>query len=210
MARSAEVPLRPTKYRQGGGRGPDMSATVRHPKAVRQDYSPGPFFFAQTNASGAVRLVGWTGDVSQLESLFYRLMDELPDDVDVLLKIKREESAENRPDDPWQRYHGPASRAAVVKAVESCAAAIFQDSEVQLCVRDPLTSEYVVLDEDGIVFVYSDAACFQQVFRECGFVKQLGTLINEAGRWNYSPQTGPDARARFIEQLRLEPVDVKR
>ena len=84
-----------------------MSAEL-HPKAVREGYSPSPFFYEQTNERSEARLVGWTGSVAQLQSLFERLTSELPNNVDILLKVRRDEPITPDSGDPWERYYGPA------------------------------------------------------------------------------------------------------
>jgi len=68
----------------------------------------------------------------------------------------------------WQRYHGVVAQGALFEAMARCDTFVFQDSRNQLCIRDPISFDYVVLDDVGVVYVYSDDAMFRDVLEALG------------------------------------------
>src|SRR5947207_758673 len=93
------------RKRPSRGSKPIANSVVPMPKATRDDYAPRPFFYEQTNSSGGLRLVAWTGDVSQLGGIFVGLLKLLSAVVELLLKVSNDDDG----DDPWERFHGLTS-----------------------------------------------------------------------------------------------------
>ena len=179
------------------------------PKAVRQGYEPPPFFFAQTNESGDSRLVAWAPSLAALRHAFEALIKALPVSVEVLLKIRADTEGDHSPearDQVWERYHGVVAQGALLEAMSRCYEFVFQDSCNQLCVRDPVSFDYVVLDDVGVVYVYSDAVMFRQVFVRSGFEERIEPLISEEPYWTQTPKGGREQQDEFLRLLQLSPV----
>jgi hypothetical protein len=179
----------------------------RQPKAVRQGYKPAPFFFHQSNERGDVRIAAWAPSLGTMQSLFERLIGLLPPSIEVLVKVKAEEDQFPGDDPPsWCRFHGVVARDALLEAIARCPVFVFEDSRNQLCLRDPRSFDYIVLDDVGVVSVYSGQPPFRHVLAEFGFEERVEPLVNDEWFWCQTPKAGPDQERDFIRLLRLEPV----
>src|SRR5262245_59829537 len=178
---------------------------MRSPKSVREDYSPSPFCFRQTSQSGQVRIVAWTGSQSGQRASFRALIERLPEKLDVLLKVRLGEAdgTDGEDSDTWRRYHGVVERAELLDAMTSCETFVFCDSRNQLCVRDLATSDYVVLDDVGVIYIYSDEDLFPDVLRQHGFEERFERLISDGGYWGQTPKEGAAQGEAFRKMLHL-------
>ena len=158
-------------------------------KAIREDYSPAPFFNRQEYQPGAERWVAWSNSLHSLKELFYSVLNCFPEEVEILLKLERE-SHHQPSGDPWLRYHGVCP---------------LQDGGSQLCVRCVGGGDYLVFDEHGIFFVYSDDDGFRACCQELGFEERIEPLLYEAGHWHYRPG-GNDKWEPFLQQFGLKAV----
>jgi len=177
------------------------------PKGIRDGYAPQPFFFAEKNETGDVRLVAWTGSQRAQRAAFEAIVQLMPEYLEVILKIKITERDPDDDDDdcrlPWQRFHGVASNGALHEAMARCEAFIFRDSRSQLCVRNPRTLEYAVFDDDGVIYVYSGDERFRDLLSRAGFEERVEELIGRRGWWGQFPPDGPNQGCEFIRLLRL-------
>jgi len=178
------------------------------PKAVQDGYTPAPFFYRQENDAGHARTIAWTDSVSAQRTTLMGLLELLPERLEVLLKVKREaEEPENgEVDDTWRRYYGRVDRGELLEAIEQCESFVFCDSRNQLCVRDPVTLDYLVLDHVGVIYIYSDNRYFREVLVRNGFEERIEPLINEKGYWSQEPKESASAGAEFRRLLHLESV----
>jgi hypothetical protein len=176
------------------------------PKAVRQGYEPAPFFFLQTSEDGTPRIVAWAS-LPTVRRAFEELIKQLPEAIEVLLKVKVDSESEDESSEPdWLRYYGAVAQGALLEAVARCDTFVFQDSRNQLCVRDPASFEYVVLDDVGVVYVYSDDARFGQILSSLGFGERLEPLVDDEFYWVQTPAAGREQETEFVRLLRLSPV----
>ena len=174
------------------------------PKAVVSDYSPAPFFYAQTSPSGAVRWVAWSEDVRQTQRLVYDVLRLFSPHALVLLKVDKQDV----PDGPvWTRYHGDAPLAKVVEAIRANEPFVFQDGYTQLCVRDDDTEEYIALDEYGLLWIYADDGRFAEVCRKNGFEERPEELISDRGHYRRTSPDSEEQRERFLSALNLQEVE---
>jgi hypothetical protein len=168
------------------------------PKAVRDGYEPAPFFFVQTHESGATRVVAAAALLSTIRTAFEALIRILPESVEVLLKVKPENEAGTDSDadaeQVWQRHYGVIAQGALLEALERCDEFVYRDSRNQLCVRDPISFDYIVLDDLGVLYVYSDQPSFRQTLVRLGFEERTDALIDEKGHWTQIPLRGPRTR----------------
>lgn len=177
------------------------------PKAVRDGYAPVPFFFRQTNDEGDARIVAWTASIRDLQAVFKNLIERLPERTEVLLKIRRESAEELPPDvDLWRRSYGIVHRHALLEAIDRCESFVFRDSRNQLCVRDPETLDYIVLDDAGVIYVYSHREEYCELLLQHGLEKRIESLISDAGHWRQEPADGLAAGVEFCRLLQLEDV----
>ena len=182
------------------------------PKAVRDGYEPAPFFFVQTSESAGSRVVAWAPALPTMRDAFLALIKLLPDSLEVLLKVAVDDehadgkSRQTESADAWQRHYGLVARGALLEAIERCSEFVFQDSRNQLCVRDPISFDYVVLDHVGVIYVYSDEAAFHDLFARLGFEQRFEGLISDEWSWSQLPAAGPEQEVEFIRLLRLSPA----
>jgi len=169
-------------------------------KAVREGYAPPPFFFREEYQPGEHRWTAWTGALAELKTLFFRVLECFPEEVEVLLKVERENAS---PRDPWQRYCGTCSLEALVTAIRAQEELVFRDGGSQVCVRCAGGSDYVALDEHGIFFLYTEEEGFANYFRELGFEERREPLLYESGHWHVRPPQPEEQWQGIIEQLKL-------
>ena len=188
--------------------------SVSKPKALREDYSPAPFIFQEQASSGESRLVAWTSDMDQLRRLFQHLLLLLPDTVEVLLKVEPRLASLRDDDDgalansvdDWDRFFGACPRSVLLRGLATSAPFILQDSRCQLLVRSPASHEYIVLDEVGVVYIYSIGPTFQETCAREGFHSRKEELIRVGPHWRHCVKDGPLLSRRFIKELALQKV----
>src|SRR5262249_1375267 len=151
-------------------------------KALRDGYSPAPFFFRQEYQPGKVRWVAWTGSVPHLKELLYRVLRCFPEDVQVLLKLQEAERADPVTG-PWLRYHGTCTLATLFAAIEENESQVFTDGGSQLCVMCGGGGDYFALDEHGIFFLYADDEGIRELCGELGFEEREERLLTEDEHW---------------------------
>jgi hypothetical protein len=200
-ARRADTAPRLSHLRALSGLRPRPAGTS--PKARHDDYAPAPFFFEQHNAVGGHRLVAWTGDLEHQRETLATLVQLLAPRVEVLTKVIREDEREETVADHWVRYYGIAPTPALLEAIGRCEAFVFRDSRTQVCARNPWTLEYVVLDHDGCLYVYSTDGRFRDCLRVLGFEERVEALISSRAHWRQLPEEGPAQQTQFVRLLRL-------
>jgi hypothetical protein len=173
-------------------------------KAIREDYSPAPFFFREEFEFGKHRWIAWTSSLGQLKELFYRVIQSFPDDVEILLKLQQAVQVDPNIDQ-WQRYHGNCHLNTLLAVIEENEGQVFTDGGSQLCVMCGGGGDYLALDEHGIFFLYADDENIPIVFAELGFECRRQKLVTEGGHWHYRPGENEKWQP-FIEQLGLQIV----
>ena len=102
-------------------------------KAWAKEYEEAPFFFEQKTDRGT-RLIAWSDEPKQTQRAFYALVESLPWEVEVLLKIcVGRDSADKA---LWSRYHGTLDRSRLIKAIQANERYVFSDGMHQLCLKD--------------------------------------------------------------------------
>jgi len=180
--------------------------TSELPKAAAEGYSPVPFFFRDEYAPGAFRWVAWPGSVAGLKELFYRVIGFLPDEVNVLLKVRQ--WGESEPgEERWWRFHATCSRERLVEAVGEHEGLVFQDGDVQLCVMCGPGGDYLAVDDHGLFFLYTEDEGFAVLGHKLGLEERREALIGDQPHGHLSSDVFAGERARFAEELGLLPVD---
>lgn len=170
-------------------------------KAVRAGYAPPPFYFKQTAPSGAVRYVAWPGNATRAQAVFGALLRAMPDELEVLLKIDKLDTADGP---TFLRYHGPVSRDKLLDVIEQTRDLIYRDGYTQLCVRQD-DGEYIVLDEYGLIWVYSDGELVTPLAEH--LIMQPTELISDGGQFRRRIKDAEEVEKRFVTLLDLEQVE---
>jgi hypothetical protein len=195
------TPERPARLRAPSGPRPLPPGTS--PKARHDDYAPAPFYYEQHNPAGGMRLVAWTGVLDHQRETLATLVHLLAPRVEVLTKVMRDDEHEASVADSWIRYYGIAPAPALLEAMGRCEAFVFRDSRTQICARNPWTMEYVVLDHDGCLYVYSADPKFRDGLLALGFEPRVEALISSRAHWRQLPPEGPVQQHQFVRLLRL-------
>ena len=172
-------------------------------KACAPGYKPAAFFFKQTSRQGELRLVAWSGNLDQVKSTYYKLLELFPDDVAVLLKTEPEDDEpQNR--QRWIRFHGYSSVRDVREAIRAHEDYVFEDGHHQLFIRRMDTDEYFGLDEFGVLYIYPhDARRFVDVLESAGYAQRKNELLSDIGHWRYAPGNSDEMRESLISKLLL-------
>ncbi len=149
---------------------------VRCNKARRDGYDPPPFYYIDRQEDYA-RIAVWTPNAEQMSGLVWALLQRFPGNVDVLLKLPRDEE---HPLDGWyQRYHGVVPLALVQEVIARHLNYVFQVGGDVLCLRKEDELEYLALDEFGTLFYYTDSEETWPLFEACGFVQEQHPFVSE-------------------------------
>ena len=90
----------------------------------------------------------------------------------------------------------------MLEAIDGDADLIYRDGYTQLCVREPDGGDYVVLDEHGLIWVYSGGALLGPLAEH--LAEQPTELISEGGTWRRRIPAAEEAGRRFVARLELE------
>ncbi len=172
----------------------------RRPKAYREGYNPSPFVFQEASKEGT-RVVAWTADLSQLKSALLAILDRFPPMVEVLFKT---ETGAERERDGWRRFLATVQRRTLVELLKASEELIFSDGGSMLCIRSSTTSEYVALNEHGILFVYSSDPSYIRVCEELGFEQRSNELLFEGPHWHIRPAHHEQQQEWLKRRLRLK------
>lgn len=173
------------------------------PKAVREGYAPAPFVFEERHESGDVRFVAWTSDLAQLKGLVYAVLEQFPDQVEVLFKT---ETGGETGRDGWQRYCAVVPRVAVVEAIRAVEELVFHDGGSMICIKRIDNGDYLALDEHATLFIYSSDRAYLQLCTQRGFENRVNELISATGHWQVRPAHHEGEEKQLIKMLALEHV----
>jgi hypothetical protein len=73
--------------------------------------------------------------------------------------------------------------------------------------RDPESREYVVLDEVGVVYVYSTAEKFRQAFLAEQFEEREEQLVRTGPHWRQCIPDGEALIRRFVAETGVRQID---
>ena len=83
---------------------------------------------------------------------------------------------------------------------------IFSDGAHQLCIRDMNSDEVLALDEQGILFVYSEAPHILELLERNGFENRKEELLYDVPHLHIWTQESRELAEKLIEALNLERV----
>lgn len=182
-----------------------MEEKVDETKSWPKTWS-GPFigksFYFRTEGSFGHRLTAWTSDLEKITRLFYAALETFPERVSVLLK--RSEFDGNN-DDPWQRYYNDnVPLALLADAIRDNENLIFQESDIQFCVKYEDGPEYIVLDEWGAFFAYSANPSYDRLCEILGFeLSRPEGHLSEYDHFRQHPAASELLFAEFVHRLNL-------
>ena len=173
-------------------------------KAWAPEYNETPFFFEEKSDRGT-RLVAWSEESQQTQQALYSIIESLPWDVDVLLKICVGNDANSKP--LWSRYHGNISRSRLIEAIQANEKYVFSDGMHQLCAKDPESDRYLAFDDHGVFFLYSPLPSDAAIFRTLGFEERYAEPIFGNPHYQCAPPGSEQMEQKFLAALQLEPAN---
>lgn len=171
-------------------------------KAWAKEYETEPFYFIQTS-DVRKRVIAWSGNPEQVKAAFYKLLEQFPYDVEIMLKIMF--SLEDK-EPKWQKFRAITSRSKLEEAVQKNELYVFADGMNQLWVRNPENKEYFAFDEHGIFFVYSGSEAFPELFSSLGFQERYEEPLYARSHFHHRPSHLEYLEMKFVSDLNLEKV----
>ncbi len=168
------------------------TARDRAPKAVRDGYAPGAFFFTERRGDVA-RLVAWTPDVGQLGRLIASLLDRFPRRVRVALRVRSDQAS-----DGWVRYDGDCDVDTVRAALAGHAEAALEDGDAELAIEAD-TGERLALDDVGVLRLSPPSAEAERACVAAGLANRREELVDRGAGWRRI--VAGEVRQRFIGAL---------
>lgn len=173
-------------------------------KAWAGEYEETPFFFEQTSDVGR-RLVAWSEQPEQIQEAFYAIIENLPWDTNVLLKICVGKDGDNAP--LWSRFHGRVSRSRLIEVIQANEKYVFSDGSHQLCVKDPDSERCLAFDEHGIFFLYGPLPEDVAKFKAFGFEERYAEPIFSMPHFQRTHVDTEQMEQKFVAALQLEPAN---
>jgi hypothetical protein len=174
-------------------------------KAWAKEYEEAPFFFSEKSDQGARRLVAWTEESTQTQQAFYAIIEKLPWELDLLLKICVGHGQKEKP--LWARYHGLVNQSQLIHAIQENELYIFSDGMHQLCLKDPQSDRYLAFDDHGVFFLYSPLPEDVELFQSLGFNQRHAELIFSAPHFQCTPPDSDKLEKKFMTALKLKQVN---
>jgi hypothetical protein len=149
-------------------------------KAWSGEYEERPFFFEEKSDLGT-RLIAWSEEPEQTQRAFFAIIDTLPWDMAVLLKIcvgRNEEQHKSY----WARYHRVLNRSELIRAIQA-------------------NEKYVFL------FIYSPQPSDAELFRGLGFEERYVEPLYAKPHYQITPKNSEAMQQKFVADLQLETVE---
>ena len=174
-------------------------------KAWSGEYEERPFFFEEKSDLGT-RLIAWSEEPEQTQRAFFAIIDTLPWDMAVLLKIcvgRNEEQHKSY----WARYHRVLNRSELIRAIQANEKYVFSDGMHQLCLKDPEGDRCLAFDDHGILFIYSPQPSDAELFRGLGFEERYVEPLYAKPHYQITPKNSEAMQQKFVADLQLETVE---
>jgi hypothetical protein len=169
-------------------------------KAWAREYEETPFFFEQ-KWKGGVRLIAWSEESDQIQKALYAIIESLPWDIEVLLKVSAGDGPDGKP--LWSRYHGNVNRSQLLEVIQANERYVFSDGSNQLCVKDPNSDRHLAFDEHGIFFLYSPLPLDTELFEKLGFEQRYAEPIFAMPHFKRALEDSEQMEQKFVATLQL-------
>jgi hypothetical protein len=167
-------------------------------KVHARDYRPSAFYFRQELPDG-YRYAAWTPRLSQLKSAYYEIVKSLTPYVQVLLVISPAGGAEEQ-----DSYYGAVRKTEFIQKARKYEKYIFTDGEHVLCVLNASSKENIVLDDHGVLYIYSSRRKNIDILKKHGFERRPEVLIASRPHVHVSQVNSRKTADRIIKELKLQ------
>lgn len=169
-------------------------------KAGRSDYSESSFYYLDKFIPDCPRLVAWTQDFEQFYGTVFELLDLFPDHIEILLKRRINAPEE----DDYERWKGNVRRENLGQAIAEYKDYVFGCGYETLCVMNPETGEYFVIDDFGLLWIYTHLEERKTFLQQHGFENRVAPLVTEGGCYVRGKELQDQWREEFVKSLGLE------
>ena len=153
-----------------------------------------PFYLIQSSDEGKRYVVGLN------DKLYVRVLlaGFINASRSVQLKIVDFDDSENPID-----YSGVAKRKSLHKTLDEFEDVLFSNGFFDLMIRNPKSGDYIVYDEHGLIFIYSDKD-YSSILKNTGAeFKPDQKLIYEFDHWHRKEANGSERFEEFIKSLKM-------
>ncbi len=165
-------------------------------KAASKEFTKEPFYLIQSNGTDKRYVVSLSDNVS-VRTLLAGFINQSKKEIQI--KIRDLDNPENPID-----YSGSLAKSKLHELMTKHEDVILYNGYHDLMFRNPDSGDYLVLDEHGLIFIYTD-----QDYSE--ILKNLGTeykpdekLIYEFDHWHYCLPEGREKLAEMIKDFELK------
>ncbi len=170
--------------------------TERPIKCSSPSYKADPFYFVE-DEDGDKRFVVSIQDINNIQLLLTNFIAASDNDLEIKI---RDHSENENPLDFW----GLTTNKKLVELLELYHDFLFHDGYHVLMIRNPKTNDYIVFDEHGLVFIYTNKD-YSEILNKMGLpYKPNAALIYEFDHWHYRAATGEKDLQKIINELKLQ------
>jgi hypothetical protein len=165
-------------------------------KCASKDYTIDSFYLLQIRGTEK-RYVIELHDKIRIRTLLAGFINNAQSFVQ--LKIRDLDNANNIID-----YSGEIDKKRLHNIMTECEDVIFHNGYHDLMIRNPKSGDYVVFDEHGLIFIYTDED-YTKILKNLGAeYRPNEKLIYQYEHWHYLMPNGREKLAELIGKLELE------
>ena len=164
-------------------------------KSASRDFTKEPFHLVQENGNDK-RYVVYLKDKIRIRTLLSGFINQANNEVQVKI---RDLDNQEKPID----YSGSLNKSALHKIMTEYEEVIFHNGYHDLMIRNPNTSDYIVFDEHGLIFIYTDKDYGQILMNLEAHHGPNEKLIYEFDHWHYCLSNGREQLTEMIKKLGL-------
>lgn len=164
-------------------------------KASSKEFTNEPFHVVQSNGADK-RYVVSLRDKESIRTLFADFINQ--SDYDVQIKIRDLDDADSPID-----YLGSVDKSRLHKLITKHEDVIFHHGYHDLMLRHPDTGDYIVFDEHGLIFIYTNQDYSSILAGLKAPYKPNEKLIYEYNHWHYCLANGQERLNEMIRDFKL-------
>lgn len=165
-------------------------------KAAAKEFAQAPFYLIQSNGTDK-RYVVSLSDKTRIRTLMAGFANQSENEVQVKVMDL------DNPEDPIE-YSGSLSKSKLHELMSKHEDVIFHHGYHDFMLRNPDSGDYVVFDEHGLIFIYTNRDYSEILENLQAQFKLTEKLIYEFNHWHYCLPDSEDKLADMIKDFELE------
>ena len=164
-------------------------------KAVSKDFTTEPFYLIQSNGKDK-RYVVSLRDKLRIRTLLAGFINQSKNEIQIKIRDL------DRPEKPIN-YSGKLNKSKLHELMTKHEEVIFHNGHHDLMLRNPDSGDYIVFDEHGLIFIYTNKD-YSEVLRNLDAeYKPEEKLIYDHNHWHYCLPEGNEKLLEMIRNLDL-------